>query len=83
MRKVNIDITEILNLITCAEDYGFKSEVLFSSFAAMLEKLSDDEIEEYCSYYTSSAGIEAGYSEEDSDNAKEILQQFREDYFIK
>lgn len=83
MRKVNIDITEILNLIASAEDYGFKDDVLFSYFASFLEQLTNDEIEEYCSYYTSESGREAGYGEEDYEEIKEVLQEFKEDYFIK
>lgn len=82
MRKLSIDITEILNLISCAEDYGFSDDVLFTYFASFLGDLSNEEIEEYCSYYTSNAGREAGYNEEDYEEVKEKLQQFKEDYFI-
>lgn len=77
MRKLKIELRDILELITCAEDYGFKDDVLFDSFADMLgRELTDEEIECYARELESLEG----YGEEDYEDVKERLEEFKEQY---
>jgi len=81
MRKVEIDIYEILDLICSSEDYGFNNSTLLYSFKEMLDSLSNDEIENYCSYFLSEEAINQGYTNEDYEICKERLIEFKEKYF--
>jgi hypothetical protein len=36
MRKLTVELDNVLSLISCAEDYGFKNDVLFDGFREML-----------------------------------------------
>lgn len=76
MRKViSVDIKTIIDLIVCAEDYGF--ETLYPDFFEMLNhKLSDEEIEDYVSHMLE----DDIYSEEDTVVRRERLERLREEY---
>ena len=77
MRKLEIELGNILDLIVCAEDYGFKDDVLFDSFAEMLgRELADAEIE----WYARDLENTEGYGEEDYESAKETLEEFKNQY---
>jgi hypothetical protein len=77
MRIIKTTLENILDLITCASDYGFEDDVLFDSFREMLDsKLTNEEIETY------SRSVEAmeGYNEEDYEEVKERLRGFKNKY---
>jgi hypothetical protein len=75
-RTLTVPLSEILSLISCAEDYGFKDAVLFDAFADMVGDLSDDEIEA-----EAQALLEDDrYEEEDAENVRTALREFRSQY---
>jgi len=76
-RKIETTVDNILSLIACADDYGLARDVLFDAFRGMLDdKLSDEEIEEY----VQSVKIEEDYGEEDCENIKERLLDFKKKF---
>lgn len=80
MRTIETPLDNILSLIACASDYGFEGDVLFTAFRDMLDsKLSDEEIEAYA------RSVEAldGYTEEDYEEIKERLEEFKDKYCVK
>lgn len=80
-RTITTTVGNILSLISCAEDYGFKIDVLFDEFRDMLNnELKDEEIESYCQWFLSEEAIKQGYSEEDYEKCKETLIEFKEKY---
>lgn len=74
--EITIDKETLLDLICCAEDYGFNDDVLMYSFADMMKSLSDEEIEVFA------RKIEAtdDYSHEDYEITVDKLEEFRENY---
>ena len=77
MRIIKTTLENILSLIACASDYGFKDDVLFDAFREMLgSKLTGEEIE----WYARSIEEEDGYSEEDYKAIKERLKHFKNKY---
>ena len=76
-RELKIELFDILELISCAEDWGFVHDVLFDAFAEMLEyPLSDEDIESY------SRSIEAlkGYGAEAYKQTRSRLIEFKKKY---
>lgn len=77
MRKLTTSLDNILDLINCAETYGFDSDMLFDSFAEILEhKLNQEEIQ----LFAKAIAALPGYGEEDYTSAKERLTEFKEKY---
>ena len=77
MRILKIELYEILDLINAVDTYGYKDDVLFTSFRDFMDrKLSDDEIEGYLKEYLK----DPDYGEEDREEAREILQEFKQKY---
>ena len=77
MRIIKTTLENILDLISCAVDYGFEKDVLFDAFRGMLDsKLTNEEIETYA------RGVEAmeGYNEEDYEEIRERLADFKNKY---
>ena len=72
-REIKTDLKNILDLISCAGDYGFERDVLFDAFKDMLGgKLTYEEIEWYAR--------SDGYNEEYYNLIKERLKTFKERY---
>jgi len=77
MRKVTTTLDNILDLISCADSYGFEDDVLFTAFGDMLnKKLTNEEIESFAR----SVEVQDGYSEEDYQEIKEKLAEFKNKY---
>ena len=77
MRTVQIKVNQILEITSCAEAYGFDNYMFFDCMKELLEnKLSDAEIE---TYSRSVESIE-GYGEEDYEDIKERLTDFKNKY---
>jgi hypothetical protein len=71
--EIKLSIHTIINLIICAEDYGFTQ--LYSDFFQMLDnKLSDSEIEDYIEVYMEQ------YEDEDIESSTEQLKELRDRY---
>jgi len=66
----------ILDLVACAKDYGHNNDVVMCGFAELLESLSDEEIETHAK----SLLKDGGYGEEDYEEMKENLIEFRDEY---
>ena len=76
-REVKTDLEDILSLISCAEQYGFADDILFDAFSEIIgNTLTDEEIE----WYARSIEAKKGYGEEDYENIKEILEEFKSKY---
>lgn len=78
MRILKTTLENILSLISCAADYGFEDDILFDAFWKMMDgKLSDEEIETYA------RNVEAktDYGEEDYEEIKERLINFKNKYY--
>jgi len=76
-KEIKTSLANILSLISCAEDYGFRNDVLFEAFAEMLEyKLENEDIERYAM----SVKMQDGYTQEDYDTIKKKLTDFQEEY---
>lgn len=77
MREIKTGVDNILSLISCAEDFGFKSNILFDAFRVMLnDRLTGEEIETFARELEA----EDGYSKEDYEQVKETLTEFKNKY---
>ncbi len=74
MRKIEIDLDDILELVNCAEDYGFANDVLLNAFASFTVEVTDEEIKSYATKLME----EDGYGQEDYDEAIEVLTTWRD-----
>lgn len=80
-REITIPISEILSLISCADTYGFRDDVLFVAFAQYLNfQLTDKEILDYASWFLSDEAKSQGFSREDFLDIKNTLGKFKDDY---
>ncbi|QHU99989.1 hypothetical protein [Synechocystis sp. CACIAM 05] len=83
MKTINVDLSDILELIHCAEVYGFANPVLLEAFAEMAGSVSDQEIIEFAQEkYLSDEARSQGYSEEDYKSAISVLTNWRNKYFL-
>lgn len=81
MRELTTTLDNILDLINCAEDYGFYDDVLLCAFANLMKyQLSDEEIENYAKIFLTPEYTKKGYSEEDYEAAIERLKEFKTTY---
>lgn len=77
MRVIKTNLENILDLIVCANAYGFEHNILFDAFREMLDsKLTNEEIENYAR----SVELLYRYSEEDYEATKEQLKDFKNKY---
>lgn len=83
-RAVSVEVSDILSLIDCAEDYGFHSDVLFDAFREWLAGLSsaemDEEVEAYARSLVTDERLAQGYGAEDAESARKRLGEFRARY---
>ncbi len=77
---ITIERSEILSLVSCAEDYGFENDVLFTSFRGWLKTLPDEEIADYGASFLTTEAMAKGYGQEDADSAVRRLRAFRSRY---
>ncbi len=73
MRTLKVDLQDILDLVVCADDYGHTNDVLMSSLAEFTGVVSYVEIEEFAK----ELGSQDGYGEEDEEEARARLTQWR------
>ena len=81
MRKIEVDLESILDLINCAEDFGFAKTAFFSKMADLTGYVSDNEIHEYANDYLTDEMKAHGYTREDYNKAIETLTEWRDKYF--
>lgn len=82
MRKVEIDLASILDLVVCSEDYGFNDGILMGALAEMVGAIHAQEIEEFTQRYLTTEAKTQGYSKEDADNVFECLCDWAAQYNI-
>jgi hypothetical protein len=81
MRMLRTPLDNILSLISCAETYGYKDDVLMDGFAGMMgRKLSDKEILQYARTFTTPKMIEKGFGKEDEEAVISKLMEFKKQY---
>jgi hypothetical protein len=76
LRIITIPLSEILDVVCCAEMYGFQDDVLMSALAYWAESVSDEEIHQFALDYSQ----KDGYTEEDYDAIVEKLHWWKEKY---
>ena len=77
---IEIELDQILDLINCADDYGFNKSPLMCSFAEIIKTLTDEDIEKFAKGFLTEEMRKQGYSEEDYEESKERLNNFRTVY---
>jgi len=80
MRPLTVDLDSVLELVSCADDYGFNRDILVSAFAEWTGPVSDAEIAEYAAWFLTPEAEEQGYGQEDADEAQERLTEWRDKY---
>ena len=80
MRTITVDLSLILELVSCAETYGYNKSILLSGFAEMIDELTDSDIEQYVNKFLTPEFLQQGYGQEDVDSVRETLQTFRSQY---
>jgi len=80
-RAVVTDLHNILDLINCAETYGYGDEVFYDGMFEMIGKVSDGEIEVFArEQFLTDEARKQGYGEEDYENSIERLAELRDKY---
>ena len=79
-RKVEFSLNDVLDLVGCANDYGFGHEILLSAFAKQSGWVTDEEIRAYTDWFVTPEAREQGYGEEDRDKQRERLTAWRATY---
>lgn len=72
---IQVDLDTILNLVVCAEDYGYTT--LYGDFALMTGMVSDKQINDYVD---ANFVVDEDYAEEDIQNVKDSLTEWRNKY---
>jgi hypothetical protein len=71
MTTVRVSKEEILDVLSCAEDYGYKKPIILQTLTAWYGPITEAEIDAFAAGYTE----EDGYAEEDIDYAKENITE--------
>jgi hypothetical protein len=75
-RQRTIPFFDILDLISCAEDYGHTNSVCMTSLFEWAGPVSDEDIEAY----VTNVLTDPQYGEEDAEDIKERLTELRDKY---
>jgi hypothetical protein len=76
--SVATTLDDVLSIIACSDDYGHTNEVVQHFFTGLLGGwIGDDEIEAYASSFLTPEMLAKGYGEEDAEDRRERLQEFR------
>lgn len=74
MRKIEIGLHDMLDLVASASCYGFADDVFMSSAYEFCRPVTDGEIKKFSDAIAS----EDGYSVEDGEDARQILTEWRD-----
>ena len=80
MRQLNIDLEEILDVITEQESIGSGRSELYTSLFNLIKPLTDEEIEEYASKYLTDEAKAEGCKREDYEMTIATLEELRDEY---
>ncbi len=79
-REITISLGDILDLVSCADDYGH-NDAIFCAFAEMVgHHVSDEEIQEYADGFLTEESRAQGYGEEDRDASIVAIKEWRDQY---
>ncbi len=78
MRKIEVDLSDILDLASTAETYGLLH--ILPDLGRWSGPVSDAEIEEHASWYLSADAKVSGYTEEDYQIIGKKLTEWRDKY---
>lgn len=79
-RKVELPLNDLLDLVGCAADYGYDSDILYSALAKWSGWVTDEEICTYTDWFVTPEARKQGYGEEDRDKQRERLTEWRDRY---
>lgn len=79
MRKLKVDLEEVLDMIICAGDYGHDNCVIMGFFGDAIGELTNSEIEEFVKGYIN----KDGYTKNDRLSYVEELKEYRRKYINK
>lgn len=76
MRTIHVPLCRILDLASCADDYGFADDVLMYTLYEFVGDVTDAEI----AAHAASVAAEPGYGPEDAEQITERLTEWRNTY---
>lgn len=76
-RDVKTDLFNILSLVSCSDIYGFSDDIFFDAMGEITGDVTDKEIN---AFIEETFVDEEGYGEEDREEAKEKLTEWRDKY---
>ena len=79
--SIKISIRSILDLIVFGDKININNDRFYEKLANLLQNsLSDQEINEYASFYLSKEAELKGYTKEDYEICVDILEEFKKDF---
>lgn len=82
-RIIKTDLFNILDLINCAETYGFGDDMFYAAMFDMIKPVGNLEIKEYSETYETPEMEELGYTREDALRVVEHLMKLRDKYEVR
>lgn len=79
-REVSTNLSEVLDMVNCAEYYGFDDSMVLGFLAQVSGYVTNDEIKGYSERYLSKGYIEGGCEQSDCDEALQRLTEWRDQY---
>lgn len=80
MRTLAVDLAKVLDVVACAQLYGYEEDVLSIALGKMTGPVDDAEIQEFANWYATDAGRSQGYGEQDRDAVLLILTAWRDQF---
>lgn len=80
MRDLSVNLFDLLDLVQCASDYGFADDVFEDAMASWAGDVTDEEISAFADKYVTPEFRARGFSEEDVEDAIEVLTEWRDRY---
>lgn len=79
-KSVKSDLNDLLRLVDHALDYQYDADHFYEQMANLIKHLSNEEIENYASWYLTEEADEKGYSKIDYDKCRDKLEEFKKQY---
>ncbi len=78
--RIDAILADVLDLVFCAQDYGFDHGILMQTFAKWAGTVTDAQIAAFADTYVTPEQRACGYTEEDRDAAVATLTAWRDKY---
>ena len=82
-RSITVPLSELLSIVSCANDYGHNNDVLMDAIAKWSGWVTDEEIKGYADWFVTLEAHKQGYKEIDRDESTERLIEWRNRYCTK